>query len=86
VFGLELEAQTPLAQPAWMAPPRFIVGGLLRLEIHGEPGRAYTVETSTDLTDWTPFLTRTNQEQTRIVFEVPHSDGARRFFRVVTQP
>jgi hypothetical protein len=86
VFGLELEALVPVAVPVRFQTPRLLPDGRLRLAFPAHVNRIYAVESSTNLTNWAPLLTRTNVTGLPIVIDLPVQAGPGSFFRAITIP
>ena len=76
------EPRSLIASPEWggiqIQPP-----GAVRLELKGQPGRQYDLETSTNLLDWAYLYTLTATSSITIYAE-PKADGPiSRFYRAV---
>jgi hypothetical protein len=85
---LTKEVHFTLKTTGGVTPPKFtssqvLPSGHLELQLNGEPGRSYTIETCTDLPHWSPFQTVTNNAASGIVvFDAGVIDTANRgFFR-----
>ena len=71
-------------------PPRLqavgrLPDGTFQMQITSWPGFNYAIETSTNLTTWTPWMTLTTTNRiTRIV--VPAASDLKRFYRVEVIP
>jgi len=86
VFGAELEAIVPLPLPVRFNPPQIVSTGVLRLSFNGQLNRVYEIESSTDLSSWTPFMTHTNRSALPVRIEIPVNSSPRRFYRAITLP
>jgi hypothetical protein len=63
-------------------PPRLqaaVTGGLWQLTLTAWPGQRFVIDTSTNLADWTPFATVTNDSRTAVLTDV--LDSPQRFYR-----
>lgn len=72
-------------------PARFIGGEMLpgnylRLSLSGEPGVTYSIQTSTNLTTWTPLLQVLNTNGICPVTDPTPATAARRFYRAAALP
>ena len=77
-------AVTSLERPRFLGPPRFVAQGL-ELHVAATAGRAVTIESSPDLTNWTPLVTLPNPTGTVQHFDATaHAD--QRFYRASLQP
>jgi hypothetical protein len=60
-------------------------GGQSRLEMIGYPGTTYTIEASTNLSEWIPIGKRTADAEGNIVFDDPGTaQSPKRFYRIRT--
>ncbi len=72
-----VDPQMSLATPAW-------TNGLIQLSLTGEPGVSYVIESSPDLVKWTPTVTNSDTNLTRMVsFPAPDGTG---YYRVRRDP
>ncbi len=53
-----------LTEPPRLSAPRLIAGGMVELDLTGGIGLAYTIQTSTNLSQWVPWQTVTNTSRT----------------------
>jgi hypothetical protein len=82
---LSLTLFTLAPTPAVLTQPS-LQGGQLQLSLQGQPGAPYVIESSSDLTVWTPVATNT-LTGTTVTITVPISTAsASEFYRAVWQP
>jgi hypothetical protein len=55
--------------------------GDVQITLRGQPLASYVIETSTDLTHWTPILTETTPANGSITYVGASTDGSQRFYR-----
>ena len=60
--------------------------GQFRLLVSGDAGPDYTVQTSTNLRDWTTLLTRNQPSLPFLLVETDHTNYPARFYRAVLGP
>jgi GH25 family lysozyme M1 (1,4-beta-N-acetylmuramidase) len=68
-------------QPSQFQLVSLLQDGTLKLVFNGEPGVAYTIEVSTNLTDWDVFTTLVNTNGTLEINAGQTADYPQRFFR-----
>lgn len=64
----------------------FQLGGLFQLTATGDNGRAYRLESSTNLVDWTPVVTNTVSGSTATFTDSGAAGKVLRFYRIVLLP
>ncbi|MDB6029791.1 MAG: hypothetical protein JWM16_129 [Verrucomicrobiales bacterium] len=63
---------------------RLLARGAVQLEILGFAGESYTIQTSTNLTDWATIDTRAADPQGMVIYQhTPPSGGSIRFYRIL---
>jgi len=70
--------------PFWLSVPGTPANGQFTFNLHGDPGQAYEVQTSTNLRDWTPLTTLTLTSTTASFTN--SMDVAHRFYRLRLGP
>jgi hypothetical protein len=68
-------------QPSQFQLLTLLPDGTLNLVFTGEPGSAYTIEVSTNLTDWTVLTNLVNTNGTAEINAGQTADYSQRFFR-----
>jgi uncharacterized repeat protein (TIGR01451 family) len=75
----------PLAPPTLYAAS--LAGGSLQLTLVGEEGQTYTIQTSSNLLNWTPVFTNTAAaSNSSFIYLDTHSNAPLRFYRAVHPP
>ena len=72
--------------PFTVAPPAFLPGGLFQMNIAGDNGLAYRLESSTNLIIWTPVVTNTVSGGTASFTDSGVGTQVLRFYRIVLLP
>lgn len=72
------------AAPVVSAPG--FMGGAWNMTVSGPPGFGYTIQASTNLTDWTPLDTRVSPALPISWSDPASADFPRRFYRVLLEP
>jgi hypothetical protein len=71
---------------ARFAPAVQVENGVLHFQLHGESGRAYLIESSDDLVNWTPVSTVQNVGGTADISQQIPQGTAQGFYRAVRLP
>jgi hypothetical protein len=58
----------------------------MQVKLHGEAGRMYSIETSTDLVHWTPWTNILNSTGTMTVTDTAATNYPARFYRTRLMP
>jgi hypothetical protein len=72
-----------LHAPPSLAPPQILLGGSAQLALSGSVGLSYTLQASTNLTDWTRLTTLVATNANMTVVDAASTNFNRRFYRVV---
>jgi hypothetical protein len=59
---------------------RYLLDGTFQMQVFGEMGRTYALQTSTNLVDWTQLLNFSCTNQPTILLDA--ADGSARFYRI----
>ena len=67
-----------------LLPPEFLPGGTTRVKFNADAGLAYTLQASTNLTEWLNLSTNVTSTNSTFIFDVlSKTNATERFFRVV---
>jgi len=72
--------------PFTVTPPTFQPGGLFQMTVAGDSGRAYRLESSTNLISWTPVVTNTVSGGSATFTDSGGGSQVLRFYRIVLLP
>jgi hypothetical protein len=79
-------AKLQLRESVRFAAPRLLSGGLVRLEIAGEAGETYELQTSSDLSTWRLIAIVVNATGTAQYIDPDAGGRAARFYRALVRP
>lgn len=80
----------PQATASKVLPPQLTMtpsgSGAMQVQLQGAAGRAYVIQTSSNLIDWTPWTNEFNTNGTFDVMDAGATNCPQRFYRAVLQP
>src|SRR5438093_653114 len=72
--------------PPWLSSPTILSDGRFMTTLNGLSGKTYVIETSVDLSTWTPAQTNTLSATTFDFVDGNITNSSRRFYRAVYHP
>ena len=72
--------------PPWLSSPTILSDGRFKTTLNGLSGKTYVIETSVDLSSWTPAQTNTLSGTTFDFVDGNITNSSRRFYRAVYHP
>ena len=79
-------ASLSVFNPFTVGRPAFQTGGLIQMIVAGDSGRAYRLESSTNLVDWVPVVTNTVSGGSASFTDTSAGGQVLRFYRIVLLP
>ncbi|HXJ60020.1 MAG TPA: immunoglobulin domain-containing protein, partial [Verrucomicrobiae bacterium] len=81
VFGIGVESITPITNGPVLLPPEMLQADVVRVTLIGIPGRNYSIDTSSNLFNWSSVVTFTDFTNSVDSVEVPRQHVGSRFYR-----
>ncbi|HXJ73553.1 MAG TPA: hypothetical protein VNM37_11890, partial [Candidatus Dormibacteraeota bacterium] len=81
VFGIGVESITPITNGPVLLPPEMLQADAVRVTLIGIPGRNYSIDTSSNLFNWSSVVTFTDFTNSVDSVEVPRQHVGSRFYR-----
>jgi hypothetical protein len=80
VFGMTLDATITVTNQPVLISAQMLGNGDFQVTLDGVAGRVYAIDSSTNLTSWTPLTTFTNATGQTVITDTSHA-GTPRFYR-----